>query len=202
MRQEIMRTHNSREATVIDVPIESVRASAYTIPTDAPEGDGTYLWHNSTIVVAEVSAGDMTGLGYTYANRATAQLILDNFPTLLGGHDAMAVPGAWDAMLGSIRNLGRPGVAAMAISAVDSALWDLKARLLGLPLVTLLGAVRTSVPLYGSGGFTTYTPEQMRDQLGGWAEQGFKRVKMKIGTDPSIDLERVKAARAGNRPSR
>jgi len=178
-----------------DVSIKSVSASAYVIPTDAPEGDGTYLWHNTTIVVAEVSAGGMTGLGYTYANRATAQLILDNFPTLLGGHDAMAVPGAWDAMLGSIRNLGRPGVAAMAISAVDSALWDLKARLLGLPLVTLLGAVRTSVPLYGSGGFTTYTPEQLRGQLAGWAEQGFKRVKMKIGTEPAADLDRVKVAR-------
>ena len=73
----------------------------------------------------------------------------------------------------------------MAISAVNSALWDLKARLLNVPLVTLLGAVREAVPLYGSGGFTTYTPQQLRDQLGGWAAQGFKRVKMKIGTDPT-----------------
>src|SRR5207248_6655099 len=152
-------------------------------------------WNSTTIVVAEVAAGGVRGLGYTYANPATARLILDSFPSLLVGQDAMAVPGAWDAMLSSIRNLGRPGVAAMAISAVDSALWDLKARLLDLPLVTLLGAVRESVPLYGSGGFTSYTHHQLRDQLGGWAAQGFKRVKMKIGTHPSAALERVRVAR-------
>src|SRR5438270_13887604 len=111
------------------VPIEAVAASAYTIPTDAPEADGTYRWNSTTIVIAEVAAGGVRGLGYTYANPATARLILDSFPDLLVGQDAMAVPGAWDAMLASIRNLGRPGVAAMAISAVDSALWDLKSRL-------------------------------------------------------------------------
>ena len=71
-------------------------------------------------------------------------------------------------MARAVRNLGRPGVAAMAIRAVDVALWDLKARLLGLPLATLLGAVHEQVPIYGSGGFTSYTHERLADQLAGW----------------------------------
>jgi L-alanine-DL-glutamate epimerase-like enolase superfamily enzyme len=111
------------------------------------------------------------------------------------GRDAMAVPGCWIEMVKAIRNLGRPGVASMAISAVDVALWDLKARLLDLPLVTLLGAVRESAPVYGSGGFTTYSKEQLQNQLGGWAAQGIPRVKMKIGTHPEDDVQRVKEAR-------
>ena len=97
----------------------------------------------------------------------------------------MNVPGAWSAMVAAIRNLGRPGIASMAISAVDTALWDLKARLLELPLVTLLGAVHDAVPVYGSGGFTSYSIEQLQEQLAGWVAAGIPRVKMKIGRDRS-----------------
>ena len=83
----------------------------------------------------------------------------------------------------------------MAISAVDTALWDLKARLLDLPLVTLLGQVRDALPIYGSGGFTNYSNEELQDQLRGWLEQGIALVKMKIGRDAKIDRQRVAAAR-------
>lgn len=103
-------------------------------------------------------------------------------------------------MLVAIRNLGRPGVTAMAISAVDIALWDLKARLLSLPLFRLLGAVRDEVPIYGSGGFTSYSIEQLQSQLGGWASSGIAMVKMKIGRHPQDDVMRVRAAREAIRP--
>src|ERR671939_151301 len=98
-------------------------------------------------------------------------------------------------MVKAIRNLGRPGICSMAIAAVDVALWDLKAHLLDLPLVTLLGAVREGVPIYGSGGFTSYPAEQLQEQLGGWVAEGIPRVKMKIGHNPPDDLDRVQAAR-------
>jgi L-alanine-DL-glutamate epimerase-like enolase superfamily enzyme len=78
---------------------------------------------------------------------------------------------------------------------VDIALWDLKARLLDVPLVGLLGAVRDSAPVYGSGGFTSYSTRQLCQQLAGWVRQGIPRVKMKVGTDPRDDAERVRAAR-------
>jgi L-alanine-DL-glutamate epimerase-like enolase superfamily enzyme len=108
----------------------------------------------------------------------------------------MSVPAAWQAMVRAIRNLGRPGIASMAISAVDVALWDLKARLLDMPLVDLLGACRERVPIYGSGGFTSSTIEELERQLGGWAAAGIPRVKMKVGREPARDPERVRAARA------
>jgi L-alanine-DL-glutamate epimerase-like enolase superfamily enzyme len=86
------------------------------------------------------------------AARATATLIKDTLIEVVRGRDAMAVPGHWIAMVQAIRNLGRPGIAPMAIAAVDTALWDLKARILDVPMVTLFGAARDGVPVYGSGG--------------------------------------------------
>lgn len=131
--------------------IERIDVSAHTIPTDFPESDGTIKWDKTTLVVVEATAEGIRSLGYTYADVATAQLIRDLLAGEVQGFDAMDVPGAWAAMVHAIRNLGRPGIASMAIAGVDSALWDLKARLLNLPLITLLGAVRKSVPVYGSG---------------------------------------------------
>jgi L-alanine-DL-glutamate epimerase-like enolase superfamily enzyme len=168
---------------------------AYTIPTDSPEADGTYAWDKTTLVLVEAAAGGKRGLGYSYADLPTAKLIEDSLADVIQGRDAFAVPAAWDAMVHAIRNLGRPGICSMAIAAVDVALWDLKARLLDLPLVTLLGAAHDIVPIYGSGGFTSYSDGQLRDQLSGWVEQGIPRVKMKIGTHPDTDLDRVRIAR-------
>jgi L-alanine-DL-glutamate epimerase-like enolase superfamily enzyme len=184
-----------------DVNIERVDVSAYTIPTDLPEADGTISWDSTTLVVVEASADGARGLGYTYADAATATLIRDTLAGVVTGRNAFDVPGAWAAMVHSIRNLGRPGIASMAISGVDVCLWDLKAKLLELPLCKLLGQVHDAVPVYGSGGFTTYSLEQLQRQLGGWVQQGIPRVKMKIGTHPEDDLDRVRAAREAIGPA-
>ena len=175
--------------------VDRVQASAYRIPTDAPEADGTIAWDSTTMVVVEVSAGGKTGLGYTYADAATAIVVRDTLAPVLLGRDALGIPGAWEAMVRAIRNLGRPGIASMAISAADVAMWDLKARLLDAPLVNVLGAFRDEAPVYGSGGFTSYSVAKLREQLGGWVAAGIPRVKMKIGTHPRDDLDRVRAAR-------
>ncbi len=175
--------------------IERVDVSVYRIPTDFPEEDGTFAWTATTMVVVHASAGGRTGVGYTYANPATASMIRDDLGPLVRAHDALNVTGAWDDMVHAIRNLGRPGVSSMAISATDTALWDLKARLLDVPLVSLFGSVRDTSPVYGSGGFTSYSNDQMRRQFEGWAEMGISRFKMKIGRDPAGDVLRVKAMR-------
>ncbi len=177
------------------VSIERLDVSAYTIPTASPESDGTLEWKSTTLVMVEATAGGIRSLGYTYADTATARLIKDLLLEVVQGRDAMAVPGTWAAMVHAIRNLGRPGIASMAIAAVDVALWDLKARLLELPLVTLLGQVHDSVLVYGSGGFTSYSVAQLQEQLGEWVAEGISRVKMKIGRHPGDDLARVHAAR-------
>lgn len=158
-------------------------------------------WDSTTLVVVHAFAGNEIGLGYTYADSATATLIHKLLANVVAGQDAMSPVACWNQMARRIRNLGRPGIASMAISAVDVALWDLKAHLLNLPLVTLLGAVRDSVSIYGSGGFTSYSDEQLRNQFGGWVEQGISRVKMKIGRDANADLHRVAVARDTIGPS-
>jgi L-alanine-DL-glutamate epimerase-like enolase superfamily enzyme len=186
--------------TGIEAAIERLEVSAYTIPTDAPESDGTYAWDKTTLVLVETSAGGKQGIGYTYADKATGQLIEAKLADVVHGRDAMNIPGIWVAMVEAIRNLGRPGICSMAISAVDTSLWDLKAKLLDLPLVTLLGAAHDGVPVYGSGGFTSYSIDRLQRQLGGWAAQGFKHVKMKIGREPHEDPQRVRAARAAIGP--
>jgi L-alanine-DL-glutamate epimerase-like enolase superfamily enzyme len=175
--------------------LEKLKVSAYTIPTDLPEGDGTLDWNETTLVLVQASAGSKTGLGYTYADSSTARLIQDKLLPLLPGHDLSDIPALWDGMKRVTRNLGHSGIAAMAISAVDTALWDLKARILGLPLCNLLGTVRSAIPLYGSGGFTSYTLEQLREQLGRWAGEGMHWVKMKVGREAERDVERVAVAR-------
>lgn len=147
------------------------------------------------MVLVEVHGGGHTGLGYTYADGSAARLIHGMLAEVVKGSDAMAPTAAYMAMWERVRNLGRPGICSAAISAVDCALWDLKARLLGLPLATLLGQVRPGAPVYGSGGFTSYSDKQLQQQLAGWVEQGIPRVKMKIGREPQRDIERVRTAR-------
>lgn len=178
-----------------DTEILKVRVSAFRIPTDYPEADGTYAWDATTLVLCEVSAADQVGVGYSYADLATAELLHKSLATVALGNDAMDIPGVWAKLVHAVRNLGRPGVCAMAVSALDSALWDLKARLVGVPLVKLLGQVRESVDIYGSGGFTTYSLVQLQKQLDGWVIDGIPRVKMKVGAHPEEDLERVRSAR-------
>lgn len=175
--------------------IRSGTARAYTIPTDAPEADGTIAWNSTTLIVVELHAGNRVGIGYTYAHRTAAIVASELIEKHCVGRDPFHTNALFGEMRCSQRNYGSGGIAATALSAVDIALWDLKARLLEQPLATLLGPVRTAAPVYGSGGFTTYNDEQMTEQLSGWVGGGIKAVKMKIGTHPEQDPRRMAVAR-------
>ena len=177
------------------VPIERINVQAFTIPTDAPEADGTFEWKSTSIVIVEVFAAGIAGLGYSYADPSTAALIQNHLGKIVLGKDALAINHTWLSLIREVRNMGRPGIASHAISAIDNALWDLKSKLLDLPLATLLGKVRDQIPIYGSGGFTSYSIDQLQRQLNGWTDLGIRRVKMKVGTNPSEDPARVAAAR-------
>ena len=180
--------------------VRDITTAFYVIPTDAPEADGTLAWDATTMVLASVQAGAAKGIGWTYGAAAAHSVITDTLAGAVVGRSALDVPAAAEAMARAVRNIGRPGIAATAISAVDIALWDLKARLLSCPLPRLLGQVHGSVPVYGSGGFTSYNGGQTREQLASWVEKDhIPRVKIKIGEswggDQRRDLERVALAR-------
>jgi L-alanine-DL-glutamate epimerase-like enolase superfamily enzyme len=182
-----------------EVPVQAVRAAAYVVPTEAPEADGTLSWDKTTVVVVHAEAGGRTGMGWTYSTPAAVPFVTGVLADVVTGQDVLYVPAITDSMNRAVRNFGRSGVAAAAISAVDIALWDLKGRLLNVALTSLLGEAGP-VPIYGSGGFTSYDSEQLRGQLSEWV-YGLEipRVKIKIGESwgarESRDLERVAEAR-------
>lgn len=178
-----------------EVSIESLDVGVYTIPTDQPESDGTLEWDSTTLLLVEAHAGGRTGIGYSYTQEGAAAVVRSKLADLVTGQDALRPGASWAAMWAAVRNYGQTGLAAMAISAVDIALWDLKARLLDLPLVDVLDQVHDGTPVYGSGGFCAYTDRQLRDQLSGWAAAGIPRVKMKTAREPERDRARLTAAR-------
>lgn len=178
--------------------VEGVRVHAFEVPTDGPGGeeeDGTLRWDSTTLVLVEAHAGGRTGIGYTYGDVSVAAFVESALAPAVRGADALAPPAAWERMFAAIRNAGRPCAGAMAVSAVDVALWDLKAKLLGLPLFRLLPAFHDHVPVYGSGGFTNYSLDRLAGQLAGWVEQGVPRVKLKVSRRPDEDPRRLTAVR-------
>ncbi|MFL6121030.1 enolase C-terminal domain-like protein [Actinophytocola sp.] len=181
--------------------VERVGARAYRVPTPGPAADGTLAWDGTTIVVVRVQAGGAVGLGWTYADAACVPLVARTLAPVVVGRPALDVPARWADMRRQIRNLGRPGLVSCALSAVDIALWDLAARLVGVPVATLLGRVHPSVALYGSGGFTSQSEAELSDQLDTWVhKRRIPRVKIKIGESwgsaQTRDLARVRTARA------
>jgi L-alanine-DL-glutamate epimerase-like enolase superfamily enzyme len=163
MTEMMARLSKNNEARSVErsAPIDRIGVDTYTIPTDAPESDGTLEWDETTIVVVHAASGGVTGLGYTYASPAAGQIAASMLAGIVCGRDVMDVEACYVAMRQGVRNIGRDGVAATAISAVDIALWDLKARLLDVSLVALVGAARESIVVYGSGGFTSYSLDRL-----------------------------------------
>ena len=136
--------------------VSKSQVKVFTVPTDAPEADGTYAWDSTTMVLVSVEAGGTAGIGYTYADAATGKLAQTLLEKVVHGREAFEHGAIRQALYRYVRNLGETGITAMAISSIDNALWDLRARLLDVPLVKLLGMVRPGIPVYGSGGFTSY----------------------------------------------
>jgi len=179
----------------IGPPITAVTSAVYTFPTPEPEADGTLQWDATTAVTVMLKAGGHTGLGWTYSSSAAATVIHDTLADVVRDRDAYDITRGWAAMHRACRNLGTKGLVMQAISAVDMAWWDLKARLLNLPISALLGQCRSEVPIYGSGGFTTLSEAQLEEQVGWWQSVGCTTMKIKIGqawgTRITRDLARV-----------
>jgi L-alanine-DL-glutamate epimerase-like enolase superfamily enzyme len=185
----------AREGATTLAPITSLVVSILRVPTDAPESDGTLSWDSTTVVLVELAAGSQIGLGWSYTAGGAAQVVSELLAPCVLGRDAGAVAEIELEMARAVRNVGRPGIGGSAIAAVDIALWDLRAALLGVPAADLIGRVRDAVAAYGSGGFCSYSARQLEEQLGGWAADGMTMVKMKVGRDRDGDQKRVQTAR-------
>jgi L-alanine-DL-glutamate epimerase-like enolase superfamily enzyme len=180
-------------ATALAEAVERVTAQVRQVELGEPESDATLAWDSLTCIIVQVDAGGISGLGYTYGDESVAGFVESKLAGELEGADPLHPQAAWASMQRAIRNAGRPGVGAMAVSAADVALWDLKAKLLGVSLADLLGRFRDGVPVYGSGGFTSLSDQELREQLEGWRDLG--RVKIKVGRQPERDPERLGVAR-------
>src|SRR5437899_1740102 len=163
--------------------IEHVAVDCFRVPTPASESDGTLTWDQTTAVTVELAADGITGLGWTYSSPAAAVVIDVHLRELLLGHPCADISRLWTAMRVECRNLGTKGLVMQAISAVDIALWDLEARLMGTPLAVLFGPVRDRIPVYGSGGFTSADDDELSDDVAHWKAAGCRAMKIKIGRD-------------------
>jgi len=128
--------------------------------------------------------------------RETIERVLK--PVLIG-QDPLCIEKLWDDMFWRVRGFGRKGVAFCAISALDIALWDLKAKMFGVPLYRLLGPYTDRVPIYGSGGWTSFSEAELVREQAGYVERGIPRVKMKVAKDfgksEAEDIRRLAAVR-------
>ncbi|HUA94729.1 MAG TPA: enolase C-terminal domain-like protein [Acidimicrobiales bacterium] len=179
--------------------VDSIDCRVFTVPTDQPEADGTLAWSDTTVVVTCIRAGATTGTGWTYASAASKSIVDTLLAPVVLRSRVWEISATHEQMVRACRNVGRQGAAGCAISAVDIALWDLKARMLEVGLPRLVGG-ESPTRLYGSGGFTTYDDRALAQQLDHFvADLGMSGVKIKIGeswgTQVGRDLARVAESR-------
>jgi L-alanine-DL-glutamate epimerase-like enolase superfamily enzyme len=181
----------------VGAAIDGIDVAAYKIPTATEEeSDGTLVWDSTAVVVVEIHAEGRAGLGYTYCHPAAAEVIETKLASVIEQADPLMPQRTWAELQVQARQLGHAGIAAMAISAVDIALWDLKAKLLDCCLADALPRFHESVPIYASGGFTNYSVPQLREQVRTWADQGFSSMKIKVGRDKLADPGRIDVVRS------
>ena len=154
-----------------------------------------------TIVRITTDQG-LDGIGMTYhevGGSAVRRLILDDIAPKITGRDPLETEVIWTELFHYLRGVGRKGLAFGAISAVDTALWDLKGKILGLPLYRLLGSDRSRIPVYTSGGWTSFNDEELLAEVAQMLSEGYSAIKIKVGVDsgrnPRRDLERVRKVR-------
>jgi len=141
----------------------------------------------------------LEGLGLGGGAQAARVLIEKTLKPLLIGQDPLHLEKIWEDLFWVVRGVGRKGLAFCAISALDIALWDLKAKFFNVPLYQLLGPYTESVPIYGSGGWTHFSLDELVAEQTGYVERGMKSVKMKVGKDfgrsEQEDVRRLAAVR-------
>ena len=178
--------------------IENIQVDQYRIPLPVVLSDSTHgdMSAFELITVRVRDADGAEGVGYTYTvgrgGSAIRALIADDLTPLLMGHDADLVEENWRLMWWASHYVGRGGLTVHAISAIDIALWDLKARRAKLPLWRLLGGADNKVKAYAGGIDLLFPLDQLLKQTADNLGRGFRAIKMKVGRDNmSEDIARV-----------
>ncbi len=182
--------------------IKDIQCDLYRIPlpvvlSDATHGEMAYF---ELVTVRIGTHSGLAGVGYTYTvgsgGPAVQALIRHDVQPLLLGADARCIERLWENMWWKLHWVGRGGVAAFAISAVDVALWDLNAKLCQEPLWRLLGGYTDRVRAYAGGVDLNHPLDQLLEQTRQHLANGFRAVKMKVGRARlAEDVERVSAVR-------
>src|SRR4051812_10868447 len=137
--------------------------------------------------------------GFAPGNAESKGVIEGPLKSVLIGQDPLCHEKLWDDMFWQVRGFGRKGVAFIGLSAIDIALWDLKAKAFGVPLYRLLGPYTDTVPIYGSGGWTSFDLDGLVKEQTGYVARGIPRVKMKVAKDfgksEAEDIKRLAAVR-------
>jgi D-arabinonate dehydratase len=182
--------------------IRSVEALAISIPLPSPVADAVRLiTHRDHLIVTITTDDGLTGSGFTLGydgSLAMVQLVDAIFRPLLVGADALDAEWLWSEMYRQSIQAGRRGAALRAISAIDIALWDLRGKRAGLPVMELLGVQSRKLRCYATGGY--YRDGQTIDQLvreaGAVFGQGFSAIKLKVGKlSAADDAARIGAVR-------
>jgi L-alanine-DL-glutamate epimerase-like enolase superfamily enzyme len=183
--------------------IASLEAGYYRVPLETALSDSTHGdmldFELNTLRIRDADGAE--GMGYTYTvgrNGAAIDAILRrDVPELLTGADADRIEALWQKIWWAQHYGGRGGPTVLALSAIDMALWDLKARRLGEPLWRLLGGNDPRVPCYAGGIDLDFPLDRLLRQTDDNLAKGFRAIKMKVGRKKlSEDVERVRAMRA------
>jgi L-alanine-DL-glutamate epimerase-like enolase superfamily enzyme len=193
-------TENGAEAAQAGIEVESLRIHRLAMPLVEPIRSGIHAIDSIHTAVVEASAGGETGIGYAFAfsaNEARAVAALAEDLIAVAGPGQAGVEARWQAMWDRLNFIGRVGPGAMAMAAIDTALWDLLARHAGLPLYRLLGAEEQAIELYGAGGWLSWSVEEVIEEARAFHARGYRAYKMRVGgPDWRTDVERVRAVRS------
>ena len=182
------------------VKITDIRTEWLRVPIIPPIEDSTHVLRCMDLILTEVRAGEHSGwsymLSFDYASALLKGIIDQELKRHLIGLSADDIRAVYERNLQATEYIGCEGLAMWGTSAIDIALWDLLARRLNVPASILFGRYTSRVPVYGSGGWISYTDEQLADEVSQYVARGFNGVKLKIGSpQEERDIERVRAVR-------
>lgn len=183
--------------------ISSVKVHLVSEPVTSGFADATRKVESvGYVIVRVITDTGLEGIGLTYhevGGEATRDLIEYNMTARLIGRDPLETEVIYADFVQYLRGVGRKGLMFCALSAVDMALWDLKGKIFDLPLYRLLGGNKTRVPVYASGGWTSYSDDELVAEARRMVGEGYRMIKLKVGVEggrnPRHDVQRVAKVR-------